>query len=66
MYAVSVCMWHQRVSEEKLAFLLFASFWPILAKFVQLNFFQKSKCVHHPRTRRHLCAKFDVLRPSQS
>jgi len=26
---------------------------------------QKSKCVRHPRTRRmHLCAKFDVLRPS--
>jgi len=26
------------------------------------NVFQKSKCVHHSRTRRHLCAKFDVLR----
>jgi len=43
----------------------------ILAYFLQIfpqlkNFFQKSKCTHHPHTRCHLCAKFDVLRPSQS
>jgi len=27
------------------------------------NFFQKPNYAHHPRT---ICAKFDVLRPSQS
>jgi len=30
------------------------------------NYFQKPKCEHHPRSRRHLCAKFDIRRPSQS
>jgi len=30
------------------------------------NFCQKSKCMHHHRTRCHVCAKFDVRRPSQS
>jgi len=30
------------------------------------KFFQKSKHVHHPRTRRHLCAKVDILKPSHS
>jgi len=30
------------------------------------NFFRKFKCAHHPRTRCHLCAKFDVLKLSQS
>jgi len=39
------------VRVEKLCFLLFASFWPILAGFLQIlpqikNFFQKSKCAH--------------------
>jgi len=29
------------------------------------NFFQKSKCVHYPHTRLHLCAKFDILRLSR-
>jgi len=28
--------------------------------------FQKSNSVYHPCTRRHLSAKFDVLRPSQT
>jgi len=32
----------------------------------QLKSFQKSKCAHRARTGRHLCAKFDVLRHSQS
>jgi len=42
-------------------------FWHFFANFATIkNLFQKSKCVHHPFTRRHLCAKFDVLRPSQS
>jgi len=49
---------------------LFASFWPIFGGFflkilLQLkNFFQKSKCVHHPCIRCHRCPKFDILRPS--
>jgi len=29
--------------------------------FLQKNIFQKSKCMHHPCTWWHLCAKFDVL-----
>jgi len=28
------------------------------------TFFEKYKCVHRPRTRRHLCAKFMFLRLS--
>jgi len=54
------------VSENKLLILgLFRRYF--LQILPQLkNFFQKSKCAHHPRTRRHLCAKFDFLRPSRS
>jgi len=44
----------------------FKRFWPILFFFANFatikNFFQKSKCTHHPRTGRHVFAKFDVLR----
>jgi len=40
--------------------LFFAFFLQILQQIK--NFYQKSKCVHHPCTKRHLCAKFDVLR----
>jgi len=38
-------------------------FLPILAIFATIKnfYFQKSKCVHHPRTRHHLCAKFTFL-----
>jgi len=43
---------------------VFASFWRFLPQLK--NFFQKSECVYHPLTRHHLCAKFEVLRPSQS
>jgi len=32
----------------------------------ELKKFQKSKCEHHSYIRCHLCATFDVLRPSQS
>jgi len=32
----------------------------------QFKFSRNLKFVHHPRTIRHLCAKFDVLGPSQS
>jgi len=54
--------------------LILGSFWPILAFFLQIlkqlkTFFFQNQCAHHPRTRRRvldLCAKFDVLRPSQS
>jgi len=49
-----------------------AHFWHfglVLAFFATLpqlkNLFQKSNCAHHPRTRRHFCANFDVLRHSQ-
>jgi len=48
---------------EKVAhFCVFALFGQFFLQIsLQLkNFFQKSKCVHHPRTRRHLCDKFDV------
>jgi len=45
----------------------YAYFWHFLKILPQLqNFSQKTKCVHHPHTRRHLCAKSDVLRLSQS
>jgi len=47
--------------------LVFGLFWNSFVKFATVKyFFEKSKGVHHPRTKRHLCAKFDVLRPSQS
>jgi len=42
-----------------------------LACFLQIlpqlkHFFLTPTWAHHPCTRRHLCAKFDILRPSQS
>jgi len=54
--------WHHRANGRNGIFGLF--FLPILPQFK--NFFQKSKCEHHPRTRCHLYAKSDILRPSQS
>jgi len=52
---------HQRTAH-------FYAFWPIFDGFVQIlprikTFSKISKCVHHPRTIRHICA---TLRPSQS
>jgi len=46
----------------------FGLFYAFLQSLSQLkNFFlQKSKCVHHSRTRRHISAKFDVIRPSHA
>jgi len=53
-------MWRYR---EKLVSCLFLT----LQILPQLKtFFFKSKCAHHPCTRRHLWAKFDIFRPSQS
>jgi len=50
--------------------MLILAFWFILAFFANFatnrKLFQKPKCAHHPRTRRHLCTKFYVLRLSQS
>jgi len=43
---------------------IFGVFFLILSQLK--DFFQKSKCVQHPYTRHHLCAKFDILMPSQS
>jgi len=56
---------------EQFAFLAFvADFWQIflanlaaIKKLVSKNV--SVHCAHHHRTRRHLCTKFDVLRPSQ-
>jgi len=46
---------------------VFGLFLAVLANFATIKklSFQKSKCAHHPHTRRHLYAEFDVLRPSQ-
>jgi len=70
MLFLHICRTTVRV-EKKLAFFTICHFWPIIAVFLQIlpQFFknlQKSKCVHHLCTRRHLCAKFDDLRPPQS
>jgi len=47
--------------------LIFGLFLWFLLILPQLKSFSKNhKRARHPRTRRHLCAKFDVLRPSQS
>jgi len=51
--------------QKKLAFFTVCQFWAYFWRSLQISP-QKSKCTHYPRTRRHLCAKFDVLRPSQS
>jgi len=51
--------------EECALLALLAYFCRSLPVLPQLkNFFQKSKCAHHPRTRCHFCAKFDVLSQS--
>jgi len=56
--------WRHHAS-EKVTFL--AHFWCFLPTLLHIkNFFQKSKCVYHPRTRCHLCAKSDILTPAQS
>jgi len=45
--------------------IIYDVFWPIFGRLfanfatIEKNFFQKSKCTHHLRTKRHLCAKFD-------
>jgi len=45
---------------------LLAYFCCFFANFATLKkLFQNCKCAHHPCTRRHLCAKFDVLRLSE-
>jgi len=44
---------------------IFGLFWASFTNFATIVF-QKWKCEHHPHISRHLCAKFDVLRPSQS
>jgi len=46
----------------------FSPFWHFFLQILPelKNFLQKSKCVHHSRTSRHLCATSDVLRHSQS
>jgi len=42
-------------------------FCSIFANFAAIKkLYHKSQCAHHPCTRRHLCAKSDVLTPSQS
>jgi len=51
--------------EEVAHFVLLLCLDGFLQVFPQLIFFQKSKGAHHPRTRRHLCAKCAILRPSQ-
>jgi len=55
--------------EKNVLFLAFSAYFSrfFLQILLQLqNFYQKSKCTHHARTRRHPYAKFDVLKPSQS
>jgi len=48
-------------------FAFFDLFLAFFANFTTIKkLFQKSKWVHHPRTIRHLCAKFDILMLSQS
>jgi len=44
----------------------YAIFGLFFSHFATINFLEKSKCAHHAHTRRHLCAKFDILKPSQS
>jgi len=51
--------------EECAHFGVFGLYLPILSQ-IKKTFSKKSKCVHHPCTRHHLCAKFDVLRTSHS
>jgi len=45
--------------------LIFGGFWPIFAISCQnyKTFSTNLKCAYYPYTRRHFCAKFDVLRP---
>jgi len=66
MEAVSAYTWRHHVFFGKLAFLVY--FWHFQLQILpQLKtFLQKSKCAHHSHTRHHICAKFDVPRPSQS
>jgi len=67
IFALTHCTHKQGnyITQSSALFAIFGTFLcQILPKLN--NFFQKSKCKHHPGTRRHLCAKFDILKPTQS
>jgi len=55
VYVAPPCEWRKKMA-----------FWRFLcANFATIKYFLKSKCVHHLRTKRQLCAKFDVFKPTQ-
>jgi len=65
VYTVFAYTWRHRASGKEMG-VFYNLFWRFLQIWPRYIFSQKSKCAHHPRTRRHPCAKFDVLGPSQS